>query len=233
MSRFEPMVMKSVLRFANVCCHFVRKSPHWGISGCAESPLQAPANSRIITAGNVDSYLATHILNGIYDGSHNEARLMPIRVDSAARFLCERSGWALSNLELQKLLYLAQVQHAEDFEGMPLMAAGFQAWDYGPVIPALYHQLRMYGADAVGDVFYSARPLRNGSNSEATLDTVWAQFGGVAPGELIELTHWDHGAWADKYEPGVRGIAIGQVDIVREAKNRHRYADEWREITAN
>lgn len=157
---------------------------------------------------------------------------MPIRVDSAARFLCKRSNWTLSNLSLQKLLYLAQVEHADRCDGAPLVEAGFQAWDYGPVIPSLYQRLRMFGGDSVEDVFYDAREIRENSNSERSLLNIWREFGSAAPGELIELTHWERGAWAQRYEPGVKGIGLSQDDIVTEAANRHRYRGEWRRLVA-
>lgn len=157
---------------------------------------------------------------------------MPIRIDTAARHLCERSGWSLSNLPLQKLLYLAQVEYASP-NAEPLLDAGFQAWDYGPVAPALYGRLRMFGADEIDhDVFYDALRLRDGTRSKNALDITLDTFGGVSPGKLIELTHWDRGAWARRYEPGVRRIPISQRDIEREAENRIRYRDEWEEIVS-
>lgn len=158
---------------------------------------------------------------------------MAIRLHTAARFLCERCDWSLSNLHLQKLIYLAQVEHAGRASGDKLVDAMFQAWDYGPVVPVLYRQLKMFGADPVEDVFYDALRLRDNSPSKVSLETVLDQFGSAEPGELIELTHWEHGAWAKKYEPGQRGIVISQNDICGEAANRNTFAQEWRSITAN
>ncbi|WP_349368156.1 Panacea domain-containing protein [Salinarimonas sp.] len=157
---------------------------------------------------------------------------MGVRLDSAAKYLCEKSGWSLSNLELQKLLYLAQVEHAFRNDGAPLVETAFQAWDYGPVVPALYRRLRMFGANPVRDVFRDARRIRAGSPSEISLRATWEQFGSVEPGELIEVSHWDKGAWAARYEPGVREIGITQRDIAAEARNRAVHADEWRRSAA-
>lgn len=157
---------------------------------------------------------------------------MMIRTDSAAKYLCERSGWSLSNLPLQKLLYLAEVERAASAQDYaPLMDKGFQAWDYGPVIPSLYGRLKMFGADPVGDVFYDALNLKDGSPSKEILDRVLDQFGCVPPGELIELTHWRYGAWAKNYEPGIRNTPISYKHIAGEAANRIKFADEWRAIT--
>ena len=69
--------------------------------------------------------------------------------------------------------------------------------------------------------------IRPESPSDDKLRKVWIKFDSVQPGELIELTHWEKGAWADRYEPGVKGITITHDNVVREAENR----DEWYEIT--
>lgn len=159
-----------------------------------------------------------------------EIRPMSIRVDSAARYFCELSNWSLSNLALQKLLYLAQVEHADSYDGARLIEADFQAWDYGPVVPSLYRKLKLFGADCVENVFYEAREIRPRSNSDKTIRRVWREFGSAEPGELIEVSHWERGAWAKNYEPGVKGIAIPHDDVIREARNRRRYRDEWEEI---
>lgn len=157
---------------------------------------------------------------------------MAIRVDTAAKYVCTARAWGLSNLHLQKLLYLSQVEYAAANNGDPLLDSGFQAWDYGPVIPALYRRLMMFGADPVDDVFYSALRLRDQSASKAALDKMLAEFGDAAPGELIELTHGDNGAWARNYEPGLRGIRIPQRDIALEARNRQSYRAGWNAIAA-
>lgn len=157
---------------------------------------------------------------------------MGVRLDSAAKYLCAQSGWTLSNLELQKLLYLAQVEHAARHAGEPLVEATFQAWDYGPVIPVLYRRLKMFGAGAVRDVFRDARKIREGSPSEASLRSTWEQFGSVDPGELIEVSHWEKGAWAARYEPGIREVRITQRDIAAEARNRAVFAEEWHRTVA-
>jgi uncharacterized phage-associated protein len=158
---------------------------------------------------------------------------MTIRVDSAARYLWEENGRALSNLPLQKLLYLGQVEYAVQNDDAPLLDKGFQAWDYGPVVPALYGRLKMFGADEIDhNVFYNALTLKPGSRSRAALDVVLDKFGSAGPGKLIKLTHWGRGAWARRYEPGLRGISISQHDIAAEARARRRFSDEWNAIAA-
>lgn len=55
------------------------------------------------------------------------------------------SGEALTNLKLQKILYYTQAWHLANFN-RPLFQEDFEAWVHGPVIPELYHELKIKGA---------------------------------------------------------------------------------------
>jgi uncharacterized phage-associated protein len=152
-----------------------------------------------------------------------------IRLDSASKYICEKSGWRLSNLPLQKILYLSQVEYAGLNHGDRLVDTTFEAWDYGPVSPDLYHKLKMFGSEPIQDVFFNALRLRDDSERKRILDDVCGRYLAVRPGKLINLTHWEGGAWAKKYEPGIRNIIITDGDIEGEYRNRSTaYAREWR-----
>lgn len=153
-----------------------------------------------------------------------------IRLDTAAKYVCQKSGWRLSNLPLQKLLYLAQVDFIGSQFGERLIDTAFEAWNYGPVSPDLYHKVKMFGASPVHDVFFDALALRSDSLRKATLDEVCDKFLGLNPGKLIEATHWDHGAWAKKYEPDIRHILITDRDIADEYRARHTFSNQWQSI---
>lgn len=149
---------------------------------------------------------------------------MAARLDSVAKYLCERSDWSLSNLSLQKLLYLAQMFHMGRHDGRRLAEAGFEAWDYGPVEPDLYHQSKIFGAGPVRDVFYDARTFRDTDPRRKTMDDVCKKFLRYSPGDLIEITHWDGGAWARNYMPGRRNAPIPDEQIWKEYNDRQARA---------
>ena len=79
---------------------------------------------------------------------------MSISVSAAAKRLCERSGWSLTNLKLQKLLYISHMFHLGK-TGEPLVNGHFEAWDYGPVSPFLYHKVKVFGSSPVENIFHS------------------------------------------------------------------------------
>ena len=141
-----------------------------------------------------------------------------IASSSAARHICARGNWGVTNLALQKILYMAQMVHLGR-TGQRLVDAEFQAWDYGPVEPGLYRQVRNFGNKPIQDVFFWAPPI-GGTQEAATLDEACNFLIQKSPGELVAMTHWQNGAWARHYVPGSRGIPIPDADIIAEYRAR-------------
>ena len=139
---------------------------------------------------------------------------MSVNVLSAAKFSCEFSGWSISNLHLQKLLYIAHMCHLGQTEGEPLIDGSFESWDYGPVHPVLYHKAKIFGADPVGNIFRSYREIQDGPEGK-TLETVLKALKDFSGAKLVALTHREEGAWAKYYHPEV-SITIPNEDIIRE-----------------
>lgn len=137
----------------------------------------------------------------------------------AARHICATGDWRVSNLALQKILYLAQMVYLGRMNGQRLIGGSFEAWDYGPVQPELYHRLRAFGTKPIPDIFFEAQALGPGDRRD-TLDEACERLLKRSPGELVRDTHWEHGAWAKNYVPGVRGIIIPDQDIVEEYRKR-------------
>lgn len=137
---------------------------------------------------------------------------------AAAKRMCERSEWSLSNLELQKLLYIAHMFHLGE-KGAPLIAGHFEAWDYGPVQPTVYHRLKVYGSSPVQNIFHSIGGVPD-SPARVTLDDAVDKLGHESPGRLVAITHWEDGAWASFYEPGRRNVVIPNEAILKEYRDR-------------
>jgi uncharacterized phage-associated protein len=147
---------------------------------------------------------------------------MAARLDTVCRQICNLSDWRISNLQLQKILYLAQMYYMGRNNSRRLVDTFFEAWDYGPVAPDLYHKVKLFGSDPVEDIFYQARVFRDDDDRKLVLDEVCADLLKRTPGELVDLTHWEDGAWARHYRPGVKRIPIPDSDIYREYNDRVR-----------
>ena len=126
---------------------------------------------------------------------------MAARLESVAKYICDKSGWTVSNLQLQKLMYLAQMIHMGRHNGRPLFDGKFQAWDYGPVEPTLYHKVKGFGSGAIRDVFPDALDFKEADPRRKVMDAICNRFLKYSPGDLVDITHSDIGAWADVYTP--------------------------------
>lgn len=144
---------------------------------------------------------------------------MTVSAMAAAKRLCAVSGWSLSNLKMQKLLYLAHMVHLGR-TGLPLINGHFEAWEYGPVEPEVYRRARIFGRDPVGNIFHLVGDVAGGSEA-AAIDDVFSAYGQALPGQLVAMTHQNHGAWAQYYRQGVRGIRIPNEAILQEFRVRH------------
>jgi len=112
-------------------------------------------------------------------------------------------GNRVSNLKLQKLLYLCHAFYLVD-TGQPLVRGSFEAWQYGPVHREAYDAFKRFGAKPITEdaqrfdpVTGRWEPIQPPTN-RAVLDVIQrvVQFyGGKSPRELVELTHAKNGPW--------------------------------------
>ena len=137
---------------------------------------------------------------------------------SVAKRLLELSDWSLTNLKLQKLLYIAHMIWLGR-TGQPLIREAFEAWDYGPVCPVVYHRAKCFGARPVGNVFPDVPDLRD-EEVEKLLREIVEVLGCESPGKLVAIAHWERGAWARNYIPGARGVRIPNEHIREEYRER-------------
>lgn len=149
----------------------------------------------------------------------SEKPKLALSPDTAAHYLGNQSGWTLSNLSLNKILYLADLNFT-GVHGRRLLTEDFQAWDYGPVLPSLYHQCKAFGSKAVPDIFWISEPIEDSSPEGEMLQRAWHALKKASPAQLVESTHVAHGAWANNYKPGVRGIDISTEDMIHEYQQR-------------
>lgn len=144
---------------------------------------------------------------------------MSVNSFSVARHICERGNWNVTNLKLQKILYLAHMAYMGEHNGQPLIDGGFEAWDYGPVQPKVYRRVSMFGRDPIRDVFQRS-PVLEDATVIRSLNKYIDELITKTPGELVAITHWEDGAWAKKYIPGRLGIDIPNEDILDEYRAR-------------
>lgn len=136
--------------------------------------------------------------------------------------LADAKGESISPMKLQKLVYYAHGWYA-GYTQQPLIDEAVEAWQYGPVIPSLYHEFKRFGAGDIKGKAIEFEP-RGPAEVEAPsdqkirifLENVWKSYGGYTGVTLSEMTHaigtpWD-ATWSKC--PGVRGQDIPFTQIV-------------------
>lgn len=120
---------------------------------------------------------------------------------------------ALSNLKLQKLLYYAQGHYLANHGGAPLFADDIQAWGHGPVVPAVYHEFKEYGAQSIPfEEEFDFEAIDKDTNS--WLAAVWKTFGARSAWKLREMTH-NEPPWKDAYRDGEHNVVIPHDSMTR------------------
>ena len=139
---------------------------------------------------------------------------MAASIMQVARTLGQISGWSLSNLEIQKIAYIAEMLHLGR-NGDPLTNDQWQAWAYGPVEPELYHKAKVYGTSPVKDIFHAV-PLMPGSTKYKAVEDAYKLMKNLTPGQMVAVTHKAGGAWAQRYRAGMKGLVISKSAIASE-----------------
>lgn len=123
-----------------------------------------------------------------------------MRAVDVANYLVERWGrdYPVTIHKLNRLVYLAQAE-AVATTGEPLFEDRIEAWQIGPVVPAVIHALDEWG-DAVITV-----PIEHAEVEPETaclIDSVAEKYGSLSAFDLISLVRRPGGAWARAYAPG-------------------------------
>ncbi len=117
---------------------------------------------------------------------------MTVSIFTIAKRLCEQSDWKLSNLELQKIAYICHMFYMGEHEKHePLSGGIFQAWDYGPVDPDMYHLLKAFGSGHVQpeSLEFPADIPKSHPGTKYLDEAV--EF--LPRNRLVAITHWERG----------------------------------------
>ena len=104
----------------------------------------------------------------------------------------EQEGVGLTNLKLQKLLYVLYAKYYYETD-VSLFPDRFEAWQYGPVLTKVYDVFKLEGPNPITDM----RPDPNGKVmviSEAghfgeCFDYIWSSYAHKPASYLVGLTH--------------------------------------------
>ena len=128
-----------------------------------------------------------------------------------------KKGYPINNLKLQKLLYFVNARNIVENDS-PLFEESMEKWQYGPVVPSVYHEYKRFGAFAISGkdivkeyISFDTNAVENYQLIEDTVDALLD----FDPFYLVDITH-SHTPWK-KEEPrikdGVKGIKYTTEEI--------------------
>lgn len=140
-----------------------------------------------------------------------------------------QEGRRLTNVELQKLLYMTQLIHI-GLTGAPLFLNKMEAWDSGPTIPDAYAAYREFGDKNISTVGTWELELLN-PMSEIIIRNVMKQTEGMNTKDLCRITkHQD--PWMNCYKRSeIRIIPLKEIENLAK-KLFHKMPDKIRKEVA-
>jgi len=144
--------------------------------------------------------------------------------------LAKRDRRQLTPMQLQKLVYFAYGWYLA-ITGERLMNEYVEAWQWGPVIPSLYSEFKVYGSGPISALAaeYSYHGLKFTTHfprvqsedpardefARRVIAKVWEIYGRFSGVQLSTMTHAANSPWSQTYEQDVRGKDIPDEVIKR------------------
>lgn len=137
----------------------------------------------------------------IYNYSHHAAQDVAkwfLAYNKSAEF--DDGAELISNLKLQKLLYYAQGSYLALYDE-PLFDDQIEAWQHGPVIPAVYHEYKSFGASGI-EMNEDFDLKKFDDRTRRLLEEVYDVFGQYSAWKLRNMTH-EETPWKEAESDGV------------------------------
>lgn len=127
----------------------------------------------------------------------------PRAIANAILDMADRLQLEVSNLSLNKLLFFAHSHWLANFKSR-LCSLSFEAWQYGPVVPLIYHQFKRHGNSVITS---RATKIDFETGDDITvgyediqldfdyLESIVWEYGSYSPGKLVQISHIQGGAW--------------------------------------
>lgn len=125
---------------------------------------------------------------------------------SVSNYVLKQTGYSISNLWLNKILYLVYgvittVSGKRPWPEQP------EPWTQGPVFPTPYYEFKMWGSSRIK---YSTLNENLSDSIKIVVDEVLDTYGILTLSELILLTERDNSPWARAYKSATK---ISDEDI--------------------
>lgn len=153
-------------------------------------------------------------LNMYYQPQHSfkakggEAMYDVLTVADAILKIAKAEGVSLTPMQLVKLTYIAH-GWSLGLRNKDLFRNRIEAWQYGPVIPDLYHATKSYGRNPIPlDAIGEPNDIKVLPDDEKFIKQVFKKYGHLDGMSLSYITHKAGTPWTQVYSPDKRNIEI-------------------------
>lgn len=119
---------------------------------------------------------------------------------------CNERGRGISNLKLQKLLYFVQAEFlVSSPSNTPCFKDRIEAWDFGPVVPNVYHQYKLFGSSIIPARMNDALvPYYEdiAFEDQLLIDAIVDDASKYTASQLVQITH-NQAPWRNAYRRGL------------------------------
>lgn len=119
-------------------------------------------------------------------------------------------GRFVTQMKLQKMVFFAHGYHLARF-GEPLIHEKFQAWKFGPVVPSIYQEYKLYGSRPITDttlLSYNPHFVTLDEHAKEAIDYTWGVTKHLTAEVLSNWTHQANSPWSEVYNPSDWAIPI-------------------------
>jgi len=126
---------------------------------------------------------------------------------------CTLENCAISNLQLQKILYYLQAAFLQE-KNRALFSDDIEAWQFGPVVRSVYRKYCGYGAAAIRE---DEEPHCEITPEDRSLiDKIVDEKRRIKSWVLVNMTHEDGKPWDRVYRNGVGEKAVIPKAVIAE-----------------
>lgn len=119
---------------------------------------------------------------------------------SIARYIiqrCDEQNRSISNLKLQKILYFVQAEFLVS-RNQPCFVEDIVAWDFGPVVPEVYQQYKIFGSNNIPVIGKLAIPVYLPERDADLINEIVDECAKYSASTLVQITH-NQTPWQEAY----------------------------------
>lgn len=143
---------------------------------------------------------------------------MAISSFTAAKKVCELSNWTITNLKLQKILYILHLLYLGEKKEPLINDEDFEAWYYGPVLPLLYNKIKIFSDRPIQNIFFN-NDIDLFSPEINFIKEHYKKIAKKSAWDLVLATHLAGGAWEKYFDHNAKNQVIPNEDILEEYKD--------------